>query len=520
MRYAILLFLGIASVQPVAVEARSKARKPAYRSLHPISIPTTLPSMSEIARTIVEPIDSQEFLFGASTSEHQCSTQCTAKNCSASKWATEQNYALATDPEYHMDWWRNYKNYIDESCEHLGVKAIRFSIEMALIQPDGPGCWDRNALHHYADLFRYCLRKGVTPLVCFHHYTDPNWFIERGGFEEIENVDYFVQQCVRVYEHIMDVVSHDTFALVGLRKMYPRVPLWITFNAAEAYAFRGYYAQSGPPSISERSGLLTVAEVIKNCCEATVRVSGALKDSFKKMDLPCVVYEPQVGFLKNIHQVDAACDTMGQQLVAPITRSLISVADQIRNKAIYRFFTTGVFKVSLPMGMGSVTHENKEAMQCLDFIGLNYYSNRYFSLTSSVPVTDAALTTDSDYYHYPVGIYRAIAEIYEKLVWPYEIASEKKLPLFVVENGIATCDDAKRARFYHEYLYAMARAVQDGYPIFGYTPWALFDNYEWPVKDVSGLRSFGIFSVTQKGDHLQLKEGSLPLKEFGQALTI
>ena len=509
--------LALLAIQPTDILSRAKSHKPAYSQINPISIPQNLPSMQEIAQTIIEPIGAQQFLCGASTSEHQCSTQCTPKICSASKWALENNFSLPTDAQYQMDWWNNYKTYIDDAVNQLGVKAIRLSVEMALIQPDGPDSWDRLALKHYGDLFTYCLRKGVTPLVCFHHYTDPNWFVDRGGFEKIKNVDYFVQQCVKVYETIMDAVSKDTYALIGLKQMYPREPLWITFNAAEGYAFRGYYAESGPPSIPDRSGLLSVAKVVKNCCEATVRVSAAIKDSFQKMTIPCVVHEPKIGFLKNIHQVDVARETISQKIVSGVTRFMIGFADQIRNDAIYNFFTKGIFEVKLPMG--SIKHKNRDAVGCLDFIGLNYYSNRYMSLTSAVRITDSELTTDSDYYHYPQGVYRAIVELYEKCIWLYEKATEKKLPMYVSENGIATDDDQKRSRFYSEYLYAIARAVEDGYSVYGYLPWALFDNYEWPAKHIIKKRNYGIFAVNEDGTHLTLKQGSRSLKEFSQAVS-
>ena len=114
-------------------------------------------------------------------------------------------------------------------------------------------------------------------------------------------------------------------------------------------------------------------------------------------------------------------------------------------------------------------------------------------------------------------MYRAIVEIYERFIKPFERAAGKKLPLLVAENGIATKDDAKRKRFYHEYLYAMMRATQDGYPVYGYLPWTLMDNYEWPGLD-STDRRYGIFSVTDDGKHLKLKPGSQPLRAFGNAL--
>ncbi len=487
-----------------------------YKRIEPITMPENLPDIAGIAQAIIEPVGKENFLFGASSSEHQSSRQCTPEICSASRWALENSYELPTDIQYKMDFWNNYKNYIDDAINQLGIKAVRFSIEMALVQPDGPGSWDRLAIKHYEDLFTYCLKKGITPLITFHHYTDPSWFVDKGGFEKIDNVFYFEQQCVKLYASLIDATSRDMFALIGLKNMYPREPLWITFNAPEAYAFRGYYAESGPPSHPYKKGLMEVAEVIKNCCEATVRVSKALKASFASKHLPSVIHEPKVGLLKNIHQVDPARGSLGQKIRSSVTRFMIGYADLIRNDAMFDFFTTGIFSVKVPFG--KIKHSNKDAIGCLDFVGLNYYSNRYLSLASSIAITDPILTTDSDYYHYPQGIYRAIIQMYQQFIWPYEKATNSKLPLFIAENGIATNNHEKRSHFYHAYLYAISCAVQEGYPIYGYTPWALFDNYEWPTKEKGAKRNYGIFSISNNGNHLELKQGSWPLKEFAQAL--
>ncbi len=487
-----------------------------YRQKFPIEIPKEMPSMTEIANGIFEHVDPAEFRFGASTSEHQCSKKCTPELCSWSRYAQKQNLPQPTDSRYKMDWYNNGEGYLDDAKKQLsGFNTVRFSTELALLQPNGPDSWDKSVADHYAQRFIAMIKKGITPAVCFHHYTDPVWFEDLGGFEKIENVDYFMQACVKLYTHIMTMVSNDEQAVQALQNIAP--PLWITFNAPDGYAFRGYYAKGGPPAVKSIS---RTAEVLKNTLEAHVRVYHGIKSAFKKLNLSTIA-APKVGFLKNIHQVDPARETDTQKRLASVNNFVLSFADQIQNQAVYSFFIKGEFwtQVPVPGFKVNIKHTNKKAIGATDFVGLNYYSNRYQFFTKKLDITDESLTTDGDtYYHYPCGMYRAIVELHERFLKPLSKVAQRDVPMLVAENGIATNDNTKRARFYHEYMYAIMRAVQDGYKVYGYLPWTFFDNYEWPALKNNTERNYGVFSVSQDGTHLKLKAGSQPLAEFGTAL--
>ncbi len=497
-------------------------KKSADAHITPITIPptNTLPSPTQLADTIMAHVDPATFLHGASTSEHQCSTQCQKLRkekgtfiCSWDEYAEKHHLPQPTDSKYAMDWWHHYKSYIRQAKKHK-LNALRFSIEWAVVQPDGPTSYNQEALDHYADLFCYMIKQGITPIICFHHYTDPCWFLNEGGFEQEENIFYFVRFCEKIYTHCMQALSKNQTTIQALKAMAPRHPLWVTFNAPDGYAFRGYRQHSGPPSLSERSGLRMVATVLKNTLEAHVDVYYALKDVYadlnKNNDLSNkAIAQPRIGFLKNIHQVDPAQETILQYCTTPITKCMLTVADMIQNGSIYKFFTEGEFRVQVPFII-NMCHYNERAKKALDFIGLNYYSNRFMFLTQSIMQSNPELATDGDvYYHYPQGMYRAIVAIHNNLAKPLGI------PMYIGENGIATQDDTKRKRFYHEYLYAIAQAVQDGYPIFGYTPWAFFDNYEWPTRHNNKKRSYGIFAIDEKNpSQLQAKAGSQLLLDF------
>ncbi len=489
-----------------------------YRQEFPIEIGTDLPSMQQIADTLFSSVSPDRFMFGASTSEHQGSKECTPELCNWSAYAQENNLAQPTDDRYTMDWYNNAPAYLSDAKAQLpGFNTVRFSTEFALLQPDGPDSWDQDVADHYADLFITMLKKGITPLLCFHHYTDPLWFQEMGGFEKEENVHYFSDTCIKLYSHIMKAVKADKAAIAALRALKKRPPLWITFNAPDGYAFRGYYAKGGPPGVKDIS---LTAHVLKNSLEGHVRVYYGIKRAFKRLKMS-KEFTPQVGFLKNIHQVDPARETTTQRRLSALNNFVLGFADQIQNRAVYNFFIKGEFWAQIPIPGFSVDvrYKNPRAVGATDFVGLNYYSNRHQFFTTTIPITDETLrTSGATYYHYPYGMYRAIIELHERFLHPMNAATGKDIYTFCAENGIATDDDAKRARFYHEYLYAISRAVKDGYKVYGYIPWTFFDNYEWPAMGDATIRNYGVFAVSDDGKKLTLKNGSRPLKIFGQAL--
>ncbi len=482
-----------------------------------IQIPAQLPSPEQIATQMGNLVELPSFLLGASTCEHQCSKLCTPEICSWSRFANgdnplDANLPQPTDPEYRMNWAKYYEAYIDQAKNVLKLNALRFSVEWPLVQPNGPNSYDQKQLNRYADTFIYMIKQGVTPLVCFHHYTDPNWFLyDKGGFEDRKNIKYFGNYCKKVYEYIMDRVSKDPQAIKAYYALHKREPLWITFNAPDGYAFRGYMQQAGPPAKPEHKGftaLPIVAKVLGNTLRAHTDTYLKIKNAHKKFKNK--FNSPKVGFLKNIHQLDPAKDTYAQYAASYITKGLTYFGDYIQNKSVYNYFTTGEYNIPF-LGIAEKYPKGKGST---DFVGLNYYANRHMYFTKSVEPKELVDCKDkcSDnewYYRYPVGMYRAIVAVSHHLARPLGI------PVFVAENGIATMDDNKRYKFYHEYLYAIGRAVQDGYQVFGYCPWTLADNYEWPKLRNNTRRNYGLFRVdTFESDKLHLKKGSESYKKF------
>jgi beta-glucosidase len=68
------------------------------------------------------------------------------------------------------------------------------------------------------------------------------------------------------------------------------------------------------------------------------------------------------------------------------------------------------------------------------------------------------------------------------------VAGCESLPIFISENGYADgappgpngiVPDIDRIMYFRAYLAQLARAIEEGFPVTGYFPWSLLDNFEW-----------------------------------------
>jgi beta-glucosidase len=119
----------------------------------------------------------------------------------------------------------------------------------------------------------------------------------------------------------------------------------------------------------------------------------------------------------------------------------------------------------------------------LDFVGIDYYLGLSLdNLTAARAVTGELADAQPD------GIYYALRYYANKF---------PDLPLYIVENGMATHDNAERpdglsrTEFIEDHVYWIQRAAEDGIDVIGYNYWSLTDNYEWG----SYTPRFGLYTV-------------------------
>ncbi len=401
----------------------------------------------------------ENFLWGTAIAEYQVSG---AVHCPDSNWAWWEENTNTPSSGMACNHWNNLDKCVDCAYE-LGVKALRFSVEWSIIEPIR-GQFDYEALKHYQDFCQKLIAAGIQPVVTLHHFTHPQWFEELGAFENKENIEYFVRFSELVFNNLQEYVT-----------------IWCTINEPSIYIFQAYLRGVYPPG---KTNPVRAARVLKNLLLAHVEVYKKLKE------LPGGE-KSKIGIVHDIIQFEPYNDKPLENMVCKYLNAII-------NNAVIDFFKTGRFCIKAPL-FSTVCVTHKEAPKTLDFIGLNYYSHVLLKQEWGIDFLKEYyrtedIKTDMPYALYPEGLYRAIQHV-----------AELQVPIYITENGIADADDSRRELFTQRYLYALNRALQDGYDVRGYFYWSLMDNFEW---DMGYVMKFGLFEVDFATQERKLRPGA------------
>ncbi len=408
------------------------------------------------------------FIWGTATASHQVEGGCTNNN--RFKWESCKDKGgkprikdgqEAGDACNH---WNLYKEDI-ELIKDLGVNHYRFSLEWSKIEPTR-GSYSQSALDHYSNVIDELIKSDVVPVLTLHHFTNPIWFDDLGGFEVEDNIEIFESFSEKVFSEFSD-----------------RVKIWCTINEPAVYSVMGYFQGVFPPG---RKNPQLATEVMKNLLVAHTRV-------YSKLKAVPNGESSRIGLVKNIMQFDPYRRWNLMDWMA------CRISSSIYNEITLSYLNDGEISVNYP-GFVSLKYTDKEAAGKTDFFGLNYYSHVH--LKFKINGTDffenkyleSDTMTDMPYAIYPEGLYRAI-----KLVETLD------KPIIITENGIADDKDDRRELFIERYIYAMGRAIKEGSKVEGYFYWSLMDNFEW----AEGYdMKFGLYSVDFKTQKRKLRRGS------------
>ena len=416
----------------------------------------------------------REFLWGSSTSAYQVEGGCTNNNWylfeSEKDNEGQPRIRAGQRSGQAADHWNRYKEDI-QLMKALHLNTYRFSVEWSKIEP-AEGVFSDSALDHYGLVVDELLANGIEPFVTLHHFTDPIWFQQRGGFER---------------EDAPELLSR--FANRVVRRLGPKVRFWSTINEPSVYALNGYYLTEFPPATRDAAKAITVFRNLLRGHTSCYREIKRLRA------------DAQVGLLMNIFPFDPPSfwNLLDVVLAHYLNRGF--------SLAILDYLNTGVFEFSLP-GVGS-TRFDSGVREGFDYVGLNYYTRlRYrfspfdggkFAEVQTLPPSEL---TDMGWEIYPEGLYRALAMV----------SSRTTKPIYITENGIADDRDLRRAAFIEDHIRVANRAIANGMNVRGYFYWSLLDNFEWAKGfDVR----FGLYAVDYATQKRTLREGS---KKYGEMI--
>lgn len=416
----------------------------------------------------------KNFSWGVATSSTQ-NEESSGNNSWSKKYL--ENYAQYnfTPSSDACKSWSQWQDDIDKAA-YLGVNAYRLSIEWSRVQP-AADIFDMSAIRHYVEICKQLQAKKIAPMICLHHYSDPIWFLEQGGFSKAENINYFTTYCKKIYE-----------------ALNPYVSKWIVISQPVAYALKGYSQGMQPPFIKDSNLADTV---ILNLFKAHINVYDMMHDTYKKTGQGL---QPFIGICHQITQMKAYTS------YSPLDHLAATFADRLYNKSLMRFFQTGHLRTLKPMIDVAYI---PQAPQKFDFFALSYYSPKSFTgLTPIAPQAEKShQTADLSRIIDKDGMYNAIVQ-----------AAELGKPIYVVESGIDPVDEEQRILLLNSYLSAIYQAIKNGYDVRGYYHWTLMDNYEWAKP--YGTTHFGLYKnrVSNSNGDLDphFKDHDFMLKDSGK----
>lgn len=398
-----------------------------------------------------------------------------------------------------------------EAMKKLGMKMYRFSVEWSRIEP-ACGSFDEAALQRYLSWCQKLKAAGIEPMVTLHHFTEPDWFVEKGGWEVRENIDYF-----------QAFVERTTEVLA------PSCNFWTTMNELNGYAICGWLAGVHPPG--KVNDFLRLLRVVRHLLVAHTRAAQAIlsasatneKDPVICMALSHVYFLP---FDDEAQGRPASPTTILGFLCWIMNRLLSSVVALFLNYVFNFIFLDAIFSPThagrfplfpfpfhLAATLAGWGQDIRNLKASCDWIGVNHYYRSYVQFGRVPPKSDEgpqstaniprqASPTDM-FIALPLGleIQATAIESFEKneMGWdltPSSMAQLLKIlwdryqpvPIIITESGTADKTDKKRVRYIAAILCALHEMMMQsekgdttgsGVDIRGYLIWTLLDNFEW-----------------------------------------
>jgi len=352
------------------------------------------------------------FLWGAATSAHQVE----GNNIHSDWWAWEQQGRRGEERRSGTacnQWYLYPQDFA--LAKELGHNAHRFSLEWAKIEPQ-EGQFDESALNHYEKVFQELGKNHLLPFVSLHHFTNPQWFTLKGGWEKAANVEYYLRYVEKVIQRFGCYAN-----------------FWLTINEPLIYAFLGWVFQKWPP---RKKSLKLALSIINHQISAHNQAYDLIHRIQKEKNI-----QTYVGLAKNYIYI--------LPYRGPVDWGLAKGLDYAWN----HYFI-------------------QRTRACSDFLGVNYYFSNQVDFIPNFPyyrVVDLGRErSDLGWEIAPEGLREGLVRL-----------KKYHLPIYITENGLADARDEKRAEFIRSHLKSVGEALEAGVDVRGYFHWSLIDNYEW-----------------------------------------
>ena len=346
-----------------------------------------------------------------------------------------------------------------ELVKQLGCNMYRIGIEWARVEPE-PHVFDQNVIQHYRNVVKALVDRGIKPIVTFHHFTNPVWIHQFGGWENPEIVNYFTEYVSTVVPALADLTDY-----------------WMTINEPVIYAMGTALLNMYP------HGHFADFDMFFTIIKHMALAHG---------------YSYQI--IKSLDTVDADGD--GRAAIVSIAKAVQPPIpadpdnpEDVEAAIAYDYYFHWLYLSAVTQGWIDVNGNGvcdggeegpyPELVNTLDFLGVNYYAPARMKGLNIIPYLggfpclfqmwsvcypDApdTLSGDNGNEVFPDGIILAI-----------EYATKLGIPALISENGVATNDGYFKSWYIIEHLKRVHEAIESGADIWGYLYWSPMDNFEW-----------------------------------------
>lgn len=386
------------------------------------------------------------FLWGAATAAHQVE----GNNLNNDWWAWEQQegHILNGDRSGRAaDWWAGRWREDFDRAHETYQNAHRLSVEWSRVQPE-PDRWDESALDRYRQMLLGLKERNMVAMVTLHHFTNPMWLAEMGGWENEAVTDLFAAYSRRV---VQALGSHCN--------------MWITINEPNGYASGGYFSGEFPPG---KKDLKTALKVLGNLLKGHAAAYQAIHE---------VQSDAQVGVA---HHWRGFLPANGN----PLTRYNTNFFNKVFNEAFPQALVTGKFDANI------LKEDVPQAKNTQDFIGLNYYTReliRFNAGKRAEMFTERSFPNDAELSE--TGFLNNDPEGFKACIkWGRQFGKQ----IYITENGVDDSKDDFRRKYLLQHLHAMWHMINHNVPVKGYFHWTLTDNFEW---ERGWTQKFGLWGL-------------------------
>jgi len=393
----------------------------------------------------------KEFFWGAATSAYQVE----GNNVNSDWWEWEKRVGLKETSGQACRHYELFREDFDRAAK-LGHNAHRLSIEWSRIEPQ-EGKFSDKELAHYREVVLALRERNLEPIVTLHHFTNPIWFANLGGWLNKKAHIYFL----RFVEKVAGALAE-------------KVRFWVTINEPMVYAYHSYVLGAWPP---QEKSFFKARQVTHNLICAHIKTYRLIHEIYQKKALP----GPFISIAKNL-QAFRPCSNALRNKLATYLRDMSFNLDFI--KILMR-------------------------QQALDFIGVNYYtralvdvegwSMKHLLLDGCRKGHSQLKKNTMGWDIYPEGLFDLLLKL-----------KRFNLPVFILENGICTEDDALRWEYICGHLKNLHLAMRQGIKVLGYIYWSLLDNYEW---DKGFSPRFGLIEVDYQTYQRSIRESAWKFSE-------